>query len=253
MAKAQDEAQTLASQDGHLKQKLEEMADELLTVKKAKEKAEEDAALKEKMLQKKMEEVVKLEMVVNSSSWLKEKARMEEEISDLQRQLRDATDALECRQTTSSDSRHRDERQQLLEETHSLRQQLKKLITGKASSSKASSEEVVELKRRLEEDEKEIGELKEKVRRYRMQKVNGIQYVDELKEKIAKGEKEMNEMKQKLSTVTDQLRKANEARAELERMYKENKPTKSTITSTAAKKRSEDVKPLNEEPECKQQ
>ncbi|KIH49710.1 hypothetical protein ANCDUO_20215 [Ancylostoma duodenale] len=62
MAKAQDDAQTLASQEGHLKQQLEDALEELSVVKKERQQARDELTSKDKMLKKAMDAVTKLEM-----------------------------------------------------------------------------------------------------------------------------------------------------------------------------------------------
>ncbi|KIH49477.1 hypothetical protein ANCDUO_20448, partial [Ancylostoma duodenale] len=124
MAKAQDDAQTLASQEGHLKQQLEDALEELSVVKKERQQARDELTSKDKMLKKAMDAVTKLEMTGNTSQWAKEKARMSQQVEELERQLRDANEALEHRKSTSSDISYREERKRLLEEITTLRQQL---------------------------------------------------------------------------------------------------------------------------------
>ncbi|KIH49709.1 hypothetical protein ANCDUO_20214 [Ancylostoma duodenale] len=111
---------------------------------------------------------------------------MSQQVEELERQLRDANEALEHRKSTSSDSSYREERKRLLEEISTLQQQLAQKTARSTHASDGSAAEVAKLQQRIQEDEKELNTLKEKVRRYRMQKVNGIQYVDELKEKLPK-------------------------------------------------------------------
>ncbi|EYC31494.1 hypothetical protein Y032_0004g2185 [Ancylostoma ceylanicum] len=253
MAKAQDDAQTLASQEGHLKRQLEDALEELSAVKKERQQARTELTSKDKMLKKAMDTVTKLEMTANTSQWAKEKARMSQQVEELQRQLRDANEALEHRQSTSSDNKYREERKRLLEEISTLRQQLAQKTAANTNSSDGNAAEVAKLQQHLQENQKEVDTLKEKVRRYRMQKVNGIQYVDELKEKIAKGEKELQHEKKKRATLMEELQRVQKAKAELESLCKENQRVKTGLNSLAAKKSSEENRPLYEEPECKQQ
>ncbi|RCN50009.1 kinesin motor domain protein [Ancylostoma caninum] len=253
MAKAQDDAQTLASQEGHLRQQLEDALEELSVVKKERQQARDELTSKDKMLKKAMDAVTKLEMTGNISQWEKEKARMSQQVEELQRQLRDANEALEHRKSTSSDSSYREERKRFLEEISTLRQQLVQKAARTTHSSDDGAAEVAKLQQRIQEDEKELNALKEKIRRYRMQKVNGIQYVDELKEKIAKGEKELQDEMKKRATLTEELQRMRQAKAELESLCKENQRVKPGLSGRAEKKSSEERRPLYEEPECKQQ
>ncbi|CAJ0606017.1 unnamed protein product [Cylicocyclus nassatus] len=252
MAKAQNEAQALASQETQLKQQLEDMSAELSLFKEVKGKLEMELATKERLLKGAMDSRKEYEMDTQALSWLREKAKMSQQIEDLQRQLIDATDALEQRQTTSSDSRYREERKRFLEEIESLQQRLKKATASKAAM-EGTSNEVADLKQCLDASKKENQVLMEKITRYRMQKINGIQYVDELKEQISQMRKEIDEFKKKESLLKQELERMKKINADLEALCRENKITKNVAKNPFATKRPEERRPLQEEPECKQQ
>ncbi|CAJ0610503.1 unnamed protein product [Cylicocyclus nassatus] len=57
--------------------------------------------------------------------------------------------------------------------------------------------QVGQLKQQLDDSKKENQSLMEKINRYRMQKINGIKYVDELKSQISQLKKENDELKNK--------------------------------------------------------
>ncbi|KAK6748311.1 hypothetical protein RB195_001123 [Necator americanus] len=248
MVKTQDDAQKFSSQQSDLKEQLEVLLEKLSVLKKAKEKAEEDVIAKDKMLKKAMDAVTMLETTSHSSQWIKEKVKLGQQIEDLQRQVKDATEALEIRQAIPS-YKCCEEHKRLSEENVSLRQQLEQVICD----TKGKVAEVENLRHCLQESQKEMDVLKEKVRRYRMQKVNGIQYVDELKETIAKNEGELKVARKREASLIEELRQAKKARAELEMFCGENQMFRACSNGLATKKKSEEKTPLYEEPACKQQ
>ncbi|KAK6057665.1 kinesin motor domain protein [Cooperia oncophora] len=166
-----------------------------------------------------------------SSEWPREKMRLTRQIEDLQGQLRDATEAHEQRQASIAQGRFHEERKRMADEIVRLREELSSAVSGGRASNSDKLPEVAKLKQDLQDTMKELTECKEKNRRYRMQKVNGIQYVDELKEKIAKLEKELQKTRQELSEKAEELQKVIKLKVQLESLVKEkeNNPSKASL------------------------
>ncbi|XGW31812.1 hypothetical protein V3C99_010188 [Haemonchus contortus] len=247
MTKAQEAAHIREHEEGHLRNKLNVALEDLESMKRAKEEAEEKLNNKEKMLGKAMDTITKLELASQSSEWLREKACMTRQIEDLQGELRETKEALEQASTMGK----REERKRLADEV--AREQSERVNASRASIS-SSLPEIAKLKQDLEDLKSELSESKEKNRRYRMQKINGIQYVDELKGKIAKMENDLKKAKGELTEKNEELQKALRSKAQLEAMIneKENQSAKGYSKPTAMRSKERNTL-LNEEPECKQQ
>ncbi|PIO56976.1 hypothetical protein TELCIR_21623 [Teladorsagia circumcincta] len=115
----------------------------------------------------------------------------------------------------------------MADEIIALREQLASANARRVPSSDKLPE-IAKLKQDLQDAARELSEVKEKNRKYRMQKVNGIQYVDELKERIAKLEKDLQSTKRELVEKNEELQQVIKSKAQLESlvMQKENNPSK---------------------------
>ncbi|KAK6027588.1 kinesin motor domain protein, partial [Ostertagia ostertagi] len=120
---------------GQLSDQLNLALSELTSMKKAKEQAEDRANTKERMLKKAMDTIAKLENDSQATEWPKEKARMANQIEDLQRQLRDVTEAFEQRRASISEGRYLEERKRMADEIVALREQLANANAPRVASS----------------------------------------------------------------------------------------------------------------------
>nr|CDJ90231.1 LIM-type zinc finger-containing protein [Haemonchus contortus] len=243
MTKAQEAAHTREHEEGHLRNKLDVALEDLKSMKRAKEEAKEKLNNEEKMLRKAMDTITKLELASQSSEWLREKACMTRQIEDLQGELRETKEALDKQQASSM--RKREERKRMADEV--AREQSERVNASRASIS-SSLPEIAKLKQDLEDVKRELSESKEKNRKYRMQKINGIQYVDELKEKIAKMENDLKKTKGELTEKNEELQKALRSKAQLQAMIdeKENQSAKGYSKPTAMRPKERNTS-LNEE------
>ncbi|XGW31989.1 hypothetical protein V3C99_010286, partial [Haemonchus contortus] len=230
MTKAQEAAHVREHEEGHLRDKLNVALEDLESMKRAKEEAEEKLNNKEKMLGKAMDTITKLELASQSSEWLREKACMTRQIEDLQGELRETKEALDKQQASSMGKR--EERKRMADEV--AREQSERVNASRTSIS-SSLPGIAKLKQDLEDVKRELSESKEKNRKYRMQKINGIQYVDELKENIAKMENDLKKTKGELTEKNEELQKAPRSKAQLEAMIneKENQSAKGYSKPTA--------------------
>ncbi|XGW31988.1 hypothetical protein V3C99_010286 [Haemonchus contortus] len=243
MTKAQEAAHVREHEEGHLRDKLNVALEDLESMKRAKEEAEEKLNNKEKMLGKAMDTITKLELASQSSEWLREKACMTRQIEDLQGELRETKEALDKQQASSMGKR--EERKRMADEV--AREQSERVNASRTSIS-SSLPGIAKLKQDLEDVKRELSESKEKNRKYRMQKINGIQYVDELKENIAKMENDLKKTKGELTEKNEELQKAPRSKAQLEAMIneKENQSAKGYSKPTAMRPKERNTL-LNEE------
>ncbi|WKY04641.1 hypothetical protein Q1695_005560 [Nippostrongylus brasiliensis] len=253
MAKAQDESRSKNDEEQYLKEQLNGLLTEMAALRNGKERVEDALKTKDKMLTKAMDTITKLETEAQSSLWVKEKARLQAQIQDLERQVRDANEITsQQRPSRSSERQFAEERKELCEEILRLRDELTR-TSATSSTSSVDSQEREQLKKKNFNLVKELGECKDKILRYRKQKNIGLEYVAELKTKIKTLESELDQQKKSLTEKTkeiEELQRALEAKAELESGLKENVNARA---KGGAFKPKEQKVPLEEQPECKPQ